>query len=108
MRKDYDLKSLKMKRRGVLTGLHGQTPEQAKVRVTIALDRDVVEHFKQAAAARGALPYQTQINQTLRQAIEQPATQTLKSELLKDEDFLRSVAREIAYLQAPGDPRGSG
>ncbi len=97
MRKDYDLKDLKVKRRGVLPGLKGQTPENAKVRVTIALDRDVVEHFKEAAAARGALPYQTQINQTLRQAIDQPATQALKSELLKDKDFIRSLAREVAH-----------
>jgi uncharacterized protein (DUF4415 family) len=97
MRKDYDLKALKVKRRGVLPGLRGQTPEQAKVRVTIALDRDVVEHFKEAAATRGALPYQTQINQTLRQAIDQPAAQALKSELLKDKDFIRSLAREVAH-----------
>lgn len=96
MRKEYDLKTLKVKRRGVLPALQGQTPEQAKVRVTIALDSDVVEHFKAAAAARGALPYQTQINQALRQTIEQPATQALKSELLKDKDFIRSVAREVA------------
>ncbi len=98
MRKEYDLKSLKVTRRGVLPGLHGQTPEQAKVRVTIALDHDVVEHLKQAAAQRGALPYQTQINQALRQAIDQPAAQTLKSELLKDKDFIRTLAREVAQL----------
>jgi len=96
MRKEYDLRSLKVTRRGVLPGLRGETPEQAKVRVTIALDRDVVEHFKEAAAQRGALPYQTQINQALRQAIDQPTTQVLKSELLKDEDFIRTLAREVA------------
>jgi len=97
MHKEYDLKALKVKRRGLLSGLQGQSPEQAKVRVTIALDRDVVEHFKVAAARRGALPYQTQINQTLRQAIEQSPTQALKSELLKDKDFIRSLAREVSH-----------
>lgn len=97
MRKEYDLKSLKVKRRGVLPGLRGKAPEQAKVRVTIALDRDVVEHFKDAAAKRGSLPYQTQINQALRQAIERPLAHTLKSELLKDKDFIRSLAREVAH-----------
>lgn len=97
MRKEYDLKALKVKRRGVLPALKGQTAAQAKVRVTIALDRDVVEHYKQLAAKRGALPYQTQINQTLRQAINQPATETLKSELLKDKDFIRALAREVAH-----------
>jgi uncharacterized protein (DUF4415 family) len=97
MRKEYDLKALKVKRRGVLTALKKQGSEQAKVRVTIALDRDVVEHYKQAAAKRGALPYQTQINQTLRQAIDQPTAQALKSELLKDKAFIRALAHEVAH-----------
>ena len=96
MRKEYDFKTLKVKRRGVLPGLRGKSPEQAKVRVTIALDRDVVEHFKEAAAQRGALPYQTQINQVLRQAIEQPAAQSIKSALLQDKDFIRTLARKVA------------
>lgn len=96
MRKEYDLSALKVKRRGVAPDLHGQTPDKAKVRVTIALDRDIVEHFKEAAAERGALPYQTQINQALRWAIEEPPTEVLKSALLKDRDFIRSLAREIA------------
>ena len=97
MRKEYDLKALKVKRRGVLPALEEQDSEQAKVRVTISLDRDVVEHYKQAAAQRGALPYQTQINQALRQSINAPAAiaETLKSELLKDREFIRSLAREI-------------
>ncbi|MGH8538957.1 MAG: BrnT family toxin [Stenotrophobium sp.] len=94
MKKEYDLKALKVKRRGVLPGLRGRLPAQAKVRVTIALDRDVVEYFK-AAAGRGALPYQTQINQALRQAIDRPAAQALKAELLKDKNFIRSLAREV-------------
>jgi uncharacterized protein (DUF4415 family) len=97
MRKEYDLKALKVKRRGVLPALKGKTADEAKVRVTIALDRDVVEHYKQAAAKRGALPYQTQINQALRQTIDQPAAQALKSALLKDKDFIRSLAREVAH-----------
>jgi uncharacterized protein (DUF4415 family) len=97
MRKEYDLKALKVKRRGPLPGARRRTAEQAKVRVTIALDSDVVEYFKQAAAQRGALPYQTQINQALRQAIEEPTTEALKSELLKDKDFIRTLAREVAH-----------
>jgi uncharacterized protein (DUF4415 family) len=96
MRKEYDLKSLKVKRRGPLPGARAKGADRAKVRVTIALDGDVVEYFKHAASQRGALPYQTQINQALRQAIEQTSTQTLKSELLKDKDFIRTLAHEIA------------
>lgn len=97
MRKEYNLKALKVKRRGMLTGLRGHRPAQAKMRVTIALDRDVVEHFKEAAAQRGALPYQTQINQALRNTLKQPPARTLKAELLKDKDFIRKLAREVEH-----------
>jgi uncharacterized protein (DUF4415 family) len=96
MRKEYDLKSLSVKRRGLPATLKTKDMGQTKVRVTIALDSDVVEHFKKAAARRGALPYQTQINRVLREVIEQSSTEHLKSALLKDKSFIRSLAREIA------------
>jgi len=98
MRKEYELKSLKVKRRGVPRGALRGTAGQAKVRITIALDSDVVEFFKQAASERGALPYQTQINQALRQAMESSSTENLKSSLLEDKAFLRSLAREITHV----------
>ena len=62
----YDLKTLKVKRRGML--------------------RDLPEP--------GALPYQTQINQALRQAM-QSETEGIKDSLLKDPEFIRAVANEI-------------
>lgn len=96
MRKEYDLKSLAVKRRGLPPTLKAKDASRTKVRVTIALDRDVVEHFRKAAARRGALPYQTQINRALREVIEQSSTEHLKSALLKDKSFIRSLAREIA------------
>jgi uncharacterized protein (DUF4415 family) len=95
MRKEYDLKALKVKRRGTPRGVRRRDKDHAKVRVTIALDSDIVEHFKQAAARTGALPYQTQINQVLRMAMEHSSSETLKSELLKDKAFIRSLAREV-------------
>ncbi|AXQ28374.1 CopG family transcriptional regulator [Solimonas sp. K1W22B-7] len=97
MRKEYDLKALKVKRRGPLASLQAQPVDATKVRVTIALDRDVVEHYKQIASQRGALPYQTQINQALRQAIDQAPVQVLKTELLKDKEFIRALALEVAH-----------
>jgi uncharacterized protein (DUF4415 family) len=96
MRKEYDLKKLKTKRRGMLPGLKTGGRSPAKVRITIALDEDVVEYFKAQSARPGELPYQTQINQTLRRAIESGGTdaEALKAALLKDNRFLRAVARE--------------
>lgn len=98
MQAEYDLKALKVKRRGPLPGLAGQEAKSAKVRVTIALDADVVEHFKSEAAKPGGLPYQTQINQALRQVIEHPGdAEMIKDALLHDPDFIREVAEHVRH-----------
>lgn len=98
MRQEYDLKKLRLKRKGPLPGLRGLAAREAKVRITIALDGDVVEHFKSQASKAGALPYQTQINLALREAItereaaEPRLAERMKAALLEDEDFLAAVA----------------
>ncbi len=91
---EYDLKTLKVKRRGVLPGLAEPGERQSKVRITIALDKDIIDYFKAEAEKPGALPYQTQINQALRLAM-QTETEEVKEALLKDPDFIRAVANEI-------------
>lgn len=40
-----------------------------KLRINIMLDEDIIEHFKRRAARPNAAPYQTQINQALREII---------------------------------------
>ena len=66
MREEYDLKTLKVKRRGILPSLEGQSPEQAQVKITITLDDDLVDYFKADSEQLDTQFYQTQINQTLR------------------------------------------
>ena len=98
IREEYDLKKLKVKRRGLLPELQGEKGKPAKVRITISLDLDIVEYFKRSADEAGSLPYQTQINQVLRKAIEksrQNDIETVKLELLKDAEFIRAVADQI-------------
>ena len=96
MQTEYDVKSLKVKRRGPLPGLVGEDAKSAKVRVTIALDADVVRHFKTEAEKPGGLPYQTQINQALRQTIARPAhTEWIKQALLCDPEFIREVVQQV-------------
>lgn len=77
MRKEYELKKLKVKRRGVMPDLAGQ--KKVKVRITISVDQDIVEYFKDLAAEPGALPYQTQINQALRQSMVDPAKRDMEA-----------------------------
>ncbi len=77
-----------------------------KVRVNMWLDDDVVAEFKARAEQPNAAPYQTQINQTLREALgktDQPATaQALPTiAALDNPQFLKGLAEKIGeYLVA--------
>jgi len=70
------------------TGKRGAVvrPDPNKVRITIRLDGDIIEHFKKQVHAAGGGNYQTLINDALRTHIES------KSKPL--EDTLRKVIRE--------------
>ena len=69
-REEYDLKKLKVKRRGQLPELKDEKGKPTKVRITISPAQDVVEYFKQSVNGVGSLPYQTQIKQVLCKSIE--------------------------------------
>jgi uncharacterized protein (DUF4415 family) len=106
MREEYELGKLKVKRRGPLPEFRDTTGRPMKVRITITLDQDLVEHFKAEAAKPGALPYQTQINQTLRKAViveerRPEQTEAIKAALLEDPDFLLAVARRLETQGGP-------
>ena len=101
MKKEYDIKKLKLKRRGILLGLKEQSSESAKIKITISLDKDVIEYFKSEADKPGAFPYQTQINQALRKLVgkwhvaEHENIELLKEELLNDPEFIHQLAKLI-------------
>ena len=61
-------------------------PDPSKVRITIRLDADIVNHFKGKVLAAGGGNYQTLINDALHRQIDEEA-QPL-------EDTLRRVIRE--------------
>ena len=102
MREEYDLKTLQVKRRGILPSLKGQSPEPAQLKITITLDDDLVNYFNAQAQQPDTQCYQTQINQTLRQAIQQKSVpqfaemDTIKKVLLQDSDFIREIANQIS------------
>lgn len=45
-------------------------PRESKIKMTMFIDYDVMQHFKKRAESPNAAPYQTQINQELRAAME--------------------------------------
>jgi hypothetical protein len=87
MRNEYDFK--KGKRGAILPASTGKT------RITIRLDDEILEWFRDQADAAGGGSYQSMINEALRTiATEGPA---------KIETVVRRVVRE--ELKRAGDPR---
>lgn len=73
------------------------TLKDCKSRITIFIDADIIEHFKNLAEENGK-GYQTLINQTLRDAVEVETSpiSDLKEDLLKDKQFLESLKDALA------------
>jgi uncharacterized protein (DUF4415 family) len=80
-----------------LDNVKGKTLKDCKSRITIFIDADIIEHFKQQAEQNGK-GYQTLINQTLRDSIEveKPQLLSVKEDLLKDKQFLESLKTALA------------
>ena len=84
MTKEYDFS--KGKRGAVI-------PSPGKTRITIMLDDDILEHFRDRAEAEG-VGYQTMINSVLRataiavkgrKAVEKPVTEAVLRKILREE-----------------------
>ncbi len=80
MKREYDLSKGK---RGAVFPLPSE-----KVRITIRLDRDIVDHFREQVRRAHRGNYQTLINDALRENIQRPS---LAQEVGKE---VRSVLRE--------------
>jgi uncharacterized protein (DUF4415 family) len=94
MKKEYDFSHAK---RATFKGLPPieELDRHIKVRITIMLDYDVLQFFKQRAAAPGAEPYQTQINRALREYASGGRPPD-KDRLLNDEGFISRLAERVA------------
>lgn len=74
----------------------------AKVKISIYLDKDVLNHFRARAEQSHAAPYQTQINNALREVMERDqtagtaASQPQAAALIQDSGFIAAVARQVA------------
>jgi len=88
MRKEYDFSQA---RRGAVIASTGKT------RITIMLDNDILEFFRNKAEAAGT-GYQTMINQNLRAAIAKEGGQ---EELLTVAQLRKVLREELSALEAP-------
>jgi len=76
-----------------------ETPRRhVRVKVTMNVDGDILAHFKEQASAEG-LPYQTLMNQVLREYIQGSRPERLAAGiselLLEDATFLTAVAKKV-------------
>lgn len=80
-----------------LDKVKGSRLRDCKSRITIMIDADIIEHFKQLAEETGA-GYQTLINQTLRASVDLEKTilSEVKADLLNDEKFLKNLKNALA------------
>lgn len=95
---DEKLKRMKRLPRGTFLAEPGTTtdPQRTKVRITLYLDKDVLNYFKERAAQPNAAPYQTQINNELRTLMEQARMPTIDClQLLQNKKFIAAVAEKV-------------
>lgn len=62
------------------------------------LDADIVEFFKEQASKKGSLPYQTQINQALRQFVENAKdsnNEVITMKMLDNPFFISTLAEKL-------------
>ena len=72
-------------------------PENVKVRITMYVDLDVLNHFKQMAQSPESAGYQTLMNAALREAAAARGNDwTVEDGLLANEAFLEELSRRVS------------
>lgn len=95
-----DPKKFKRLPRGAFLAKRGETESRnTKVRISILVDLDVLNFFKERASKAGALAYQTQINQILRTHMESKDSVD-PTALAQDDRFIRAVAKRVKQLSS--------
>ncbi len=80
-------------------------PSESKVKITMWIDGDVLQHFKKRSESSDSAPYQTQINAELRQIMKKDLeSEKIKEskieDISKDKEFIRAVAEQLKELVA--------
>ena len=95
MRKEFDFSKAWRSEYWKKMPPHDQLARHTKERITIFIDLDILNFFRARAAKRGKPPYQTQINQALREYME-GSPPPGKGALVTDEKLISRLAERIA------------
>src|SRR6266498_2516236 len=94
MKKEFDFSKAKRSEFWKKMSPPSQLDRHTKERITIFIDLDILDFFRARAATRGKPPYQTQINQALRQYME--GTKPPGRGSLSDDKFIAHLAERVA------------
>lgn len=81
-----------------------QKKQNQKKKVSILLEQEVIDYFKDRAKKPNAAPYQTQINNELRRIMEQDnkkeSTEMIawEKQILDDESFLKALKEKLQKI----------
>lgn len=69
----------------------------SKEKISLYVDSDILEYFRQRAESPNAAPYQTQINNELRRVMENDLReiQSIENDILNNEEFLRALKEKL-------------
>lgn len=69
----------------------------AKAKISLYLDSDILEYFRERADAPNAAPYQTQINNELRRIMENDSREiaSIENDILSNDEFLRALKEKL-------------
>jgi len=70
---------------------------EAKVKISLYIDGDILEYFRKRAEPPHAAPYQMQINNELRKIMETDTQGniSLENDILNNEEFLRALKEKL-------------
>ena len=71
-------------------------PCDAKIKMTMFIDGDILQHFRQRAEKSNAAPFQTQINQELREIMERD----LADEKEQIDEVAEKLVNNVAFINA--------
>ncbi len=94
---DAEMDRMKRLPRGSFKVKPGESDlKNCKVKITMYIDADILEYFKNRAIQPNAAPYQTQINNELRKIMENgDASAGNVYNLLEDKSFLKALKEKL-------------
>ena len=74
--------------------------KDSKTKISLYIDSDILQYFRQRAESPNAAPYQTQINNELRRIMENDAreVQSIEKDILNNEEFLRALKEKLETI----------